>query len=610
MVLAWGWLLPAHASEPLTAACTPQLLGVWAAQEHTPMARPAADWEAVTLPDEWRRRWPDWHGVTWYRLDWQVPCSDAPLALLVSSIRMAGMVYWDDQLLWRDRQLSAPYSNSFNMPRSWPVTTLGGSGVHSAWIRVNGQVQPLPGLGEVMLGDAMQLSLEKERRVFRQRTVYIITASLSFAIALVALTIWLWRRSERIYLWFGLMEFFWTGYLVNLLRLEPWPWISNSTQNLLLCIFFMLYANSFMLFTQRFLDKDHRRINAGAWCITATLSLCLFFTPYAIRLLLLQLALLWAAVLFNGSALYAIFCACRTRRPAQVWLACCWAIMMVAGLHDIVVALQFWYYYETWSYISGPLTTVFLAGLLGWKVAGYMRRIDGFNLELHANVSQARAELAEALELQQRQAVENAKLQERAQIAHDLHDGLGGNLVRSMALLERAPTLSKDRVLSLFKVLRDDLRQVIDTGSSSTAPVPETPRQWLAPLSHRLSTILDELDILVRWQLDDERWKTPPTAIQCLAMARFMEETFSNIIKHSRARHVRVVSTQPCDISWQVVVEDDGVGFDVATASAARLGIGMQSMRARLARTNGSLEIQSQPGRTVLTAHMLLGPSA
>lgn len=176
---------------------------------------------------------------------------------------------------------------------------------------------------------------------------------------------------------------------------------------------------------------------------------------------------------------------------------------MSVGLHDIVVALQIWNNHETWSSIIGPLTSMFLAVLLGWRLAGYMRRIDGFNVELHSSVTQARAELAQLLKHQQAQAVENAKLQQRAEIAHDLHDGLGGNLVRSMALLEHTQELSKDRVMSLFKVLRDDLRQVIDSGANCTAPVPATPRHWLAPLRHRLTMILDELDIQVQWQIDE-----------------------------------------------------------------------------------------------------------
>lgn len=612
-LLAMGWLASAHAAETdwpaLDPACKPQLRGTWAARELQDRTRPAEGWEEVTLPDRWKQRWPEWHGVTWYRVDWELPCSRQHLALFISGIRQAGVVYWGDELVWRDRNLQPPYSRGGNLPRVWPVSTRGDPGMRSVWIRVIGQSEPTPGLGDVLLDDAMALTQEHARRTFRQHTVYLITSSLSLAIGLTAVTLWLWRRSEHMYLWFGLMHLCWSAYLSHVLLTEPWPWLSSENHGKQLILFFMLYANCFSLFSQRFLGRDLPRLNFFAWSVTAALFLFNALTPYQERAQFTLLGLRWAGLLFSVSAIYAIVIALRTRKPEHLWLAACWTVMLVVGVHDIIIAARIWQNHETWSSITGPVTTVFLAGLMGWKIAGYMRRIDGFNMELHANVTQARAELAQVLEKQEAQAVENAKLQERAQIAHDLHDGLGGNLVRSMALVAHAPDLSQDRVMSMFKVLRDDLRQVIDSGSSATTPVPKTPRQWLAPLRHRLTMILDELGIATQWQIDED-WKTAPTAIQCLAMARFVEEAFSNIIKHSRARHVRVVSTQPCDISWQVVVEDDGVGFDVATESAARLGIGMQSMRARLARTNGSLEIQSQPGQTVLSAHMLLVPSS
>lgn len=65
-----------------------------------------------------------------------------------------------------------------------------------------------------------------------------------------------------------------------------------------------------------------------------------------------------------------------------------------------------------------------------------------------------------------------------------------------MALIEQAPeTMNRERMLSLLKSLRDDLRQVIDQGAGEGNPLPDTPVQWLAPLRHRFTRILDELDV-------------------------------------------------------------------------------------------------------------------
>ena len=113
--------------------------------------------------------------------------------------------------------------------------------------------------------------------------------------------------------------------------------------------------------------------------------------------------------------------------------------------------------HESWSAVTGPVATVFMAVLLGGRLVSTTRRIERFNDELGIAVKDAQGKLAQVLAQAHDQALQHAKLQERTQIAHDLHDGLGGSLVRSMALVELSPQpLSNQRVLSLLKLLRDD----------------------------------------------------------------------------------------------------------------------------------------------------------
>jgi len=192
------------------------------------------------------------------------------------------------------------------------------------------------------------------------------------------------------------------------------------------------------------------------------------------------------------------------------------------------------------------------------------------------------------------------------QISHDLHDGLGGSLVRSMALVEQArEPLPNERVLSLMKVMRDDLRQVIDHGSSAGAVVPATPVQWAAPLRHRFTRILDELGVVSHWQIAAQ-WQGVPSALQCLGLTRLAEEALSNVIKHSQARHLRVTCAQPRPAVLEVRIEDDGVGFDVAAVQRAGLSVGMRSMVARAARIGGTCQVQSGPSGTLVLVTLVL----
>lgn len=609
MALLWALLCgSAQAAEAAAApACAPQLLGSWGAQETVDGQRPVDGWQALKIPHAATQTWGDWSGPVWYRLDWQLHCqpgaaaNNAQLALAITGIRLAGTVYWNDALLWSDRSLVEPFSRSWNIPRWWPVSVHNVNAVQTVWVRVVSPQAELTGIGYVKLGHVAAIQEEYDARFWRQRTSYVLTAGLSLTIACVALVVWLWRRSEKLYLWMGLMQLCWTLYLSVVLSLKGWPGISSGTLSLLNLVFFMLYGHCFLIFVLRFHGQCKRWLERAAW--TALAVWIVYITVDSSRMRLIgELSLVWGVVVFNAGCLYAIYRALRVRAPQNLLLGAACAAMVVVAVHDIEVALRRWDNDLTWSYFIWPLNMLVLAVLLGWRVAQYMRRMEHFNEELTAHVAQARAELAQFLERQHAKDLQSAKLQERVQLAHDLHDGLGGSLVRSMALVEQAPQqLSNERVMSLLKTLRDDLRQVIDSGSSGGAAVPETPVQWLAPLRHRFTQVLDEMNISTHWQVEAQ-WKQPPSTLQCMGLARFLEEAFTNIIKHSRATEVRVICTMPEANQLELSVQDNGLGFDVDAVLAASMGVGMRSMQLRVRRIGGELHISSRPGQSLLKA--------
>ena len=130
--------------------CAARILDVRIAQALPDGARPADGpaWRPVTLPDDWAR-WPGHTGKAWYRIDWRCDgASRAPAALALESIIMAGEVYANDDLLWRDASQSEPLSRSWNMPRYWrlPESAMR-DGVNTIWVRVAGVAGQHPGWG-------------------------------------------------------------------------------------------------------------------------------------------------------------------------------------------------------------------------------------------------------------------------------------------------------------------------------------------------------------------------------------------------------------------------------------------------------------------------------
>ena len=124
--------------------------------------------------------------------------------------------------------------------------------------------------------------------------------------------------------------------------------------------------------------------------------------------------------------------------------------------------------------------------------------------------------------------------------------------------------------------------------------------QWAAPLRHRFTRILDDMGVQTQWNIAAQ-WQGRPSALQCLGLTRLLEEALSNVIKHSRARHVRIECTQPQPDTLHLCIDDDGVGFDVQAVQHAGLSVGMRSMAARAERMGGMLEVVSGVSGTRLT---------
>lgn len=596
--------------------CAPQIERIQAAPETKAGTRPDTGWQVVTLPDAWLARWPEHTGAVWYRIDWQRGCVDTPAALGIDGVSMAAQVSVNDALLWRDASLVEPLSRSWNMPRWWllPEPALH-TGTNTIWVRVVGHTALSPGLGPLRLGSAEAVQARHASNTWRQRTVFAIALGSSAAVGGLFFVVWLLRRQEQTYGWFALMSLAWALYLATVLATDPWPFAGDgatlalSRANVAL---FVVYALGFAQFTFRFGDQRFPRLERGLLALAVLAGGAVWVASDTAVQAVLSSVWLAAVVLVFAVCLQFQWHAWRPRnggrRPAHMLLALCWLMFLVVGVHDLAVILRNWNAHETWAAATSPVGVLLMALLVGARLASGMRRVERFNEELAAGVASARAELTEALAREHTQALRHTRLQERLRIAHDLHDGLGASLVRGMALIEQShEPLPSARVLSLFKLMRDDLRQVIDHGSSQGASVPETPVQWLAPLRHRFTAIFDALGVACRWQIEPI-WQggVRPSALQCLALTRVVEEALTNVIKHSGARSVSVSCTQPEPQRLRLRMADDGVGFDVAAVQQADLSVGLRSMAARAERLGGRLSVESGSAGTQVHVELAL----
>ena len=82
------------------------------------------------------------------------------------------------------------------------------------------------------------------------------------------------------------------------------------------------------------------------------------------------------------------------------------------------------------------------------------------------------------------------------------------------------------------------------------------------------------------------------------ACFRVAQEAITNIVRHARAKNVYIVLRKN-DADLELMIRDDGIGFDVSAASD---GFGLLGVRERLQLAGGTLEVDSVPGQgTTLT---------
>jgi signal transduction histidine kinase len=197
---------------------------------------------------------------------------------------------------------------------------------------------------------------------------------------------------------------------------------------------------------------------------------------------------------------------------------------------------------------------------------------------------------------------QRAVLAERGRIAREMHDSLaqvlGVTHLRLRALDARKEIRDSPEIATELAELADicqeaygDVRESILglRGSSTTERgLLDNLRAYLARYSQQcdVATSLDS-------DLDHELALSPRCEVHVI---RVIQEALTNVRKHSGARSA-IVHVTESDSSTTFVVEDDGQGFDPSGSPVDRDGFGLYTMRERMALLNGSLTVDSAPGR-------------
>jgi signal transduction histidine kinase len=183
---------------------------------------------------------------------------------------------------------------------------------------------------------------------------------------------------------------------------------------------------------------------------------------------------------------------------------------------------------------------------------------------------------------------------ERARLARELHDGVGGLLsatrmhASSGHLTADANAKSKidrERVLSLLDQASREIRNIAHNLSPDIV-VSQGLDTAIRQFCNRLSTDTLQIECFV---LGDP---TTLDARSTLTVYRIVQELTNNVVKHANASHA-LVQVSVHDEVVLISVEDNGVGYDASRDP----GIGLLNLRSRIEERNGTMAIDSSPNK-------------
>lgn len=601
---------------PLTFAknnCSTSIDNVYAIQgvaNHIPDTN--ENWTTISLPDNWRNRWPEYTGGVWYRINWQLTCreenlSQESIALTVNRITMAGKAYINQDLIWQDHSLVEPISRSWNKPIYWSIPSSSvQNGNNHFYIYVVGFPASSPGIGEISLGNSKSTLGIYEKNIWTQRTIFIINICLSITLGFICSCIWLFRRKEQAFGWFGLSAIFWSGFIYNILATETAPFPNSYVFMRMNIALFLSYIYCFCLFTWRFLHKSYPKIERFFLMLNIIFLMVIIFIPSHLLTIPIAIAFYTNFIIFIINLSVISYVSLRTNLLENWLLAfAIFGCLILSGI-DLLSLLNIISLNISILPYSSIFIAIFLTITLSLHLTRSLSKVEHFNNELNEKITQTSNDLRLSLNQQHQLALDNEKLQTRLKLSYELHDGLGSTLTQAITSVNynKERNLNKAEVLAILKTLNNDLRQIVDLFKGNQQPLPKTPILWLAPLRHRFNLLLNALSIEAIWEVAPE-WRKQPSWEICSVLYRILEEALSNIIKHSHANLVEI-SFQSYENILILKIQDNGVGFDVASVFSSGVSIGLQSIKSRTEQLNGQLIINSKPQQTTLIISMVL----
>jgi PAS domain S-box-containing protein len=196
-----------------------------------------------------------------------------------------------------------------------------------------------------------------------------------------------------------------------------------------------------------------------------------------------------------------------------------------------------------------------------------------------------------------KRAQEAATIEERQRLARDLHDSVSQTLFSASMIAQSLPMIfgrDQARGLAMLDELGTYTRSALAEMRTlllelrPDALIQKEPGELIQSLASAFTG-----RTMVPVDVDVTGTDKLPPDVQ-IALYRIAQEALNNATKHARASHVAITLQYRSD-STQMMVQDDGRGFDLSAIKPENMGV--RIMRERAESIGGILDVSSQPGK-------------
>ena len=241
----------------------------------------------------------------------------------------------------------------------------------------------------------------------------------------------------------------------------------------------------------------------------------------------------------------------------------------------------------------------------GWAAAAVLL---GQTLRSHRTYLDAARQQARSLRLSREEQARRRTAEDRLRIARDLHDTVGHAMaminVQAAAgahVADQRPEAAKQALLAIQRAsgtVLDELTSMLTVLRAEGESAERAPAPGMAQIRQ---LVQDSGGARLRTSAVIEGLAEDVSEAVGVAAYRIVQESLTNVIRHSGARHAWVTVKVGADRSLVVEVLDDGVG-GTSPATGAQAGdgssgsgIGIRGMRERAESTGGRLEAGPGP---------------